>query len=140
MSTPPLPPEATEMLARANPCTVTTLRSDGAPVSTATWYLWEDGQVLLNMDDGRVRLTHLRRDPRVSLTVLDEGNWYNHISLLGRVVELRADADLSVIDRMSRLYTGNPYPNRVRTRTTAVVAVDRWHGWGAFKDSNQAST
>ncbi len=42
MSKPPLPPEAQEPLRRANPCVMATLRSDGTPVSTPTWYLWED--------------------------------------------------------------------------------------------------
>ncbi|MFC4059705.1 PPOX class F420-dependent oxidoreductase [Planomonospora corallina] len=139
MSRPPLPAEAVAMLARPNPCTVTTLRSDGAPVSTATWYLWEDGRVLLNMDEGRVRLNHLRRDPRLTLTVLDKDDWYTHVSLIGRAVELRDDEDLADIDRIARHYTGSPYRDRVRARVTAVVEIDRWHGWGAFKDSGQAS-
>src|SRR5690606_14606112 len=76
VSKPPLPAEAVDLLRRANPCVMATLRSDGSPVSTATWYLWEDGRVLLNLDEGRVRLKHLRRDPRVTLTVLAEDDWY----------------------------------------------------------------
>ena len=32
------------------------------------------------MDDSRARLEHLRADPRVSLTVLDD-DWYRHVSL-----------------------------------------------------------
>lgn len=63
MSKPPLPDAAVAMLRKANPAVVTTLRSDGQPVSTATWYLWDEGRVLVNMDEGRKRLTHLRNDP-----------------------------------------------------------------------------
>ncbi|MEU6841978.1 PPOX class F420-dependent oxidoreductase [Streptomyces sp. NPDC046716] len=140
MSKPPLPADAVTMLTGPNPCTVTTLRSDGAPVSTATWYLWEDGRVLLNMDEGRVRLKHLRRDPRLTLTVLDKDDWYTHVSLIGRAVELRPDEGLADIDRIARHYTGGPYPDRVRSRVTAVVEVERWHGWGTFRDSDQATT
>ncbi len=127
------------MLRKANPAVVTTLRSDGQPVSTATWYLWEDdGRVLLNMDEGRVRLRHLRNDPRVTLTVLDEGNWYTHVSLIGRVGEMRDDAGLTDIDRLSRHYGGNDYPNRERSRVSAWIDVERWHGWGPLKDSGQS--
>ncbi|WP_299536879.1 PPOX class F420-dependent oxidoreductase [uncultured Streptomyces sp.] len=140
MSKPPLPEDAVAMLARPNPCTITTLRSDGAPVSTPTWYLWEDGRVLVSMDEGRVRLKHLRRDPRVTLTVLDENDWYTHVSLLGRAVELRDDEGLADIDRISTHYTGHPYPDQVRARVTAVIEIDRWHGWGTHKDNDQAST
>lgn len=140
MSKPPLPAAAVELLRKPNPAVMTTLRSDGAPVSAATWYLWDGGQVLLNMDDGRVRLKHLRRDPRVTLTVLDADNWYTHVTVLGRIVELRPDTGLVDIDRLSTHYGGQPYPDRERSRTTAVMEVERWHGWGAMKDTAQAST
>ncbi|MEU6524755.1 PPOX class F420-dependent oxidoreductase [Streptomyces sp. NPDC046924] len=140
MSKPPLPSEADDLLRRPNPCVMATLRSDGTPVSTPTWYVWEDGRALISLDEGRVRLKHLRRDPRVTLTVLDEENWYTHVTLIGRVVELKDDEGLADIDRLSRHYTGNPYPDRVRSRVSAWIEVDRWHGWGALKDSDQPST
>lgn len=138
MSKPPLPDDAVDVLKKANPAVVTTLRSDGWPVSTATWYLWEQGRVLVNMDEGRKRLEHVRGDPRVTLTVLDESNWYTHISLIGRVAELRDDEGLSDIDRLARHYLGKPYPQRDRRRVSACIEIERWHGWGALKDSSQA--
>ncbi|MFF1440098.1 PPOX class F420-dependent oxidoreductase [Streptomyces sp. NPDC058295] len=140
MSKPPLPPEAVELLGRPNPCVMATLRSDGAPVSTPTWYIWEDGRVLISLDESRVRLQHLRRDPRLTLTVLDSDDWYTHVTLIGRVAELREDEGLVDIDRISTHYTGKPYPDRVRSRVSAWIEIDRWHGWGALKDSDQAST
>ncbi|MDH6456257.1 MULTISPECIES: PPOX class F420-dependent oxidoreductase [unclassified Streptomyces] len=139
MSKPPLPPEAVELLSRPNPCVMATLRSDGTPVSTPTWYLWEDGRVLINLDEGRVRLKHLRRDPRVTLTVLDGDNWYTHVTLIGRVIETYEDSDLVDIDRLSTHYGGRPYPNRVRARVSAWIEIERWHGWGEMKDNDQAS-
>jgi hypothetical protein len=41
------------------------------------------------------------------------------------------------IDRIARQYTGSPYPQRDRGRVSALIAIDRWHGWGALKDSGQ---
>ena len=70
MSKPPLPQAAVEMLAKPNPAVIATLRPDGQPVTAATWYLWDDGRILVNMDEGRKRLQHMRNDPRVTLTVL----------------------------------------------------------------------
>ncbi|MEW2251328.1 MULTISPECIES: PPOX class F420-dependent oxidoreductase [unclassified Streptomyces] len=138
MSKPPLPPEAVELLRRPNPCVMATLRADGAPVSTPTWYLWEDdGRVLVNLDEGRVRLKHLRRDPRVTLTVLSSDDWYTHVTLIGRVADLREDKDLADIDRLATHYMGGPYPRRERGRVSALIEVERWHGWGALKDSDQ---
>ena len=74
MSKPPLPEAAMAMLRKPNPAVITTLRRDGQPVSAATWYLWDNGRVLVNMDEGRKRLEHLRGDPRVALDVLDEND------------------------------------------------------------------
>ena len=68
----PFPGDLRDLLAKPNPAVVATLRADGAPVSVATWYLLDGDRILLNMDDTRVRLGHLRRDPRVSLTVLSD--------------------------------------------------------------------
>ncbi|MFE3200462.1 PPOX class F420-dependent oxidoreductase [Embleya sp. NPDC055664] len=138
MSKPPLPEQAIAMLQKPNPAVMTTLRPDGQPVSTATWYLWDDGRILINLDEGRKRLDHLRNDPRVSLTVLDEGNWYTHLSIVGTVEDIRDDKDLADIDRLSRHYGGQPYPQRERARVSAWIRIDRWHGWGTLKDNDQA--
>ncbi|MGW0607169.1 PPOX class F420-dependent oxidoreductase [Streptomyces sp. NPDC002644] len=139
MSKPPLPEAAITMLEKPNPAVITTLRADGQPVSTATWYAWDEGRVLVNMDEGRKRLEHIRNDPRVTLTVLDEANWYTHVTLIGRVVEMSDDSDLSGIDRLSRHYMGGPYSERSRGRVNAWIEIDRWHGWGSFRDTDQAS-
>ncbi|MBC9725393.1 PPOX class F420-dependent oxidoreductase [Streptomyces sp. TRM68367] len=117
-----------------------TLCADGTPVSTATWYVWDDGQVLINMDEGRVRLKHLRRDPRVTLTAFAGDDWYTHVTLIGRVTELRDDEGLADIDRLATHYTGDPYPDRTRARVSAWIEIERWHGWGAMRDSDQAAT
>src|SRR5689334_13033964 len=112
MPTLPFPDDLRALLLKPNPSVVATLRSDGAPVSVATWYLLEDDdRVLLNMDDTRVRLGHLRHDPRVTLTVLDDDNWYTHVSLIGSITEMRVDEGWVDIDRLSRHYGGNAYPD-----------------------------
>jgi len=134
MPTPPLPVEAQEMLRRANPAVMATLRPDGTPVSAATGYLWENGRILLSLDESRVRLRHLRRDPRVSLTVFDGGDWYTHLSLVGRVVEMYEDEGLRDIDRMAELVIGGPYPDRVRKRVSAWMEIERWHSWRVEND------
>jgi len=137
MSKPPLPDAAVAMLRKPNPAVITTLRRDGQPVSTATWSLWDAGRVLVYMDKRRKRLEHMRGDPRVSLDVLDEDGWQDHIGIIGHIDKIYEDADLADIDRIARQYTGNPYPRRDRGRVSALIAIDGWHGWGAFKDNSQ---
>jgi PPOX class probable F420-dependent enzyme len=131
-----LPDDVRAFLSQPNPAVIATVGKHG-PVSVATWYLLEDdGRVLVNMDDTRKRLEHLARDPHVSLTALEEGNWYTHVSLQGRVVEIRSDEGLADIDRLSVHYGGNPYPDRTSPRTSAWIEVDRIHGWGAQKSAS----
>jgi PPOX class probable F420-dependent enzyme len=125
----PVPPEVDEFLAKANPAVVASLRPDGSPHTAATWYDWEDGRVLLNMEDSRVRLRYMRADPRVSLTVLAENDWYHHVSLMGRIVSIEEDVDLRDIDRLALRYTGKPYRKRDRKRFTAWLEPERWHQW-----------
>jgi PPOX class probable F420-dependent enzyme len=108
---------------------IATLRADGSPHSAATWYLWEVGRVLVNLDEGRRRLDHLRRDPRVSLTVLGEDGWHRHVTLEGRVVSVEPDAGFRGIDRLARRYSGSPFGSRDRRRVNAWIEIERWHAW-----------
>jgi PPOX class probable F420-dependent enzyme len=124
----PLPPEIEEFLVQPNPSVIATLALDGSPHSAATWYLWEHGQALVNMDSSRKRLEHLRRDPRVSLTVLGKDEWYRQVTLRGRA-NLKPDDDLEDIDRIARYYTGGRYPDRERVSVSAWIEVESWYGW-----------
>jgi PPOX class probable F420-dependent enzyme len=126
---PPLPARLDAFLAKPNASVIATVRLDGSPVTVATWYLWEGGRVLVNMDEGRRRLEHMRANPRVSLTVMDVAKWSAHVSLQGRVVSLEEDVGLHDIDRIATHYMGEQYPVRDRRRYSAWIEVDTWHAW-----------
>jgi PPOX class probable F420-dependent enzyme len=129
MPKPPLPAELSEFLARPNPAVMGTITASGDPRTVATWYVWDDGRVLLNLDAGRARLEDLRRDPRVSLTAMGTDSWYRHVTLYGRATTLEDDTDFSGIDRLSRHYMGQPYGNRRQERVNAWMDVSAWHAW-----------
>jgi hypothetical protein len=76
----------------------------------------------------------MREDPRVALTIFEGTNWYNHVSLIGHVIEIRPDPDLADIDRIARNYTGKPYHHRDRDSWSAEIEVERWHSWNSAKD------
>jgi PPOX class probable F420-dependent enzyme len=129
MPKPPLPDELQALLREPNPAVMASLKPDGSPLTVATWYLWEpDGRVLVNLDHSRARLEHLRHDPRVSLTVLDQ-NWYRHVSLQGRIAGIEPDEGLKDIDRLSNHYRGEDYGARDSARFSAWIEVHTWHGW-----------
>jgi PPOX class probable F420-dependent enzyme len=126
----PLPQNVLELLAQPNPAVMATLGADGGPVTVATWYLLEpDGTILLSLDFERVRLNHIRRDPRVSVTALAQSHWSTHVSVQGRVVSIVDDEGLRDSDRIAKHYTGQPYPNRERPRVTAHLEIEHWYQW-----------
>ena len=133
MPEPPLPDPVRDLLAKPNPAVLATVRSDGQPVTVATWYLLDGDRILFNMDHTRARIKHIRARPAVSLTVLDADNWYTHVSLIGVVEEMKDDVGHTDIDRLSRHYTGRAYPDRESPRVSAWMRIERWHGWGAMK-------
>ena len=131
----PVPGPIAEFLSRPNPAVFASNRPDGQPVSVPTWYLFENGRILVNLASIRKRLRYLETGSRVSLTVLDGDDWYSHVSIQGHVVSLEQDPDLSVIDRISRYYGGSEYRLRDQQRVSCWIEIDRWHTWGpAFMD------
>ena len=125
----PVPPEVDEFLAAANPAVVGTVSPRGTAHTAATWYDWEDGRVLLNMDESRLRLRYMRANPSLALTVLGDDDWYRQVTLLGRVVSIEEDPELAGIDRLSIRYVGRPFHNRGARRVTAWLQPERWSSW-----------
>ena len=129
MPKPPLPPTLDAFLKSPNPCVIGSAQPDGSPHTAATWYLWEGGRALVNMDATRKRLEHMRSDPRVSLTVLGAETWYQQVTLIGRVAEFAEDTDLEGIDRLSTHYMGQAYSGRDQQRVNAWIEVESWYAW-----------
>lgn len=130
-----LPNDVRAFLAHPNDCVMASLRPDGSPHTTATWYLLEpDGAILINMEHARRRLAWLAADPRIALTCVDPDNFYRHVSVSGTVVAMADDPDLVDIDRLSHHYTGGPYPRRNHRRVSVRIRIEAWHGWDRRPD------
>jgi PPOX class probable F420-dependent enzyme len=129
MPEPPLPDTHIEFLSAPNPSVIGSVEPDGSPHTAATWYLWDDGRVLVNMDATRRRLEYMRNDARVSLTVVGKDAWYRQVTLRGRVAEIADDDSLEGIDRLSKAYTGEPYARRDQKRVNAWIEIESWYGW-----------
>jgi PPOX class probable F420-dependent enzyme len=130
MTKPPVPSALHDFLSQPNPSVIATLTADGSPHTAATWYLWEDGRVLVNMAHDRKRLEHMRRDPRVAITIVGPGEeWDHQLTLRGHVAAIDDDGSLADIDRIARHYTGDPFARRQQQRVSAWIEVDSWYGW-----------
>lgn len=97
-----------KMLAAPHPCCLTSLDEDGRPYGVVVWCALDGERFTVNAADGRW-LTNLRRDPRVSLVIVDTDNILRHVAVEGTVVEIEPDEGYSHIDSLSQLYEGRPY-------------------------------
>lgn len=99
---------------------VSAIRPDGSPHVTVTWIdVSDDGHVLVNSAIGRAKDRYLRRDPRVTVSVHEEGFGYRWLRVDGIVDEFvtgeEAEAHIDALHR--RYYDGSPWtykPEQVR--------------------------
>ena len=85
---------------------------DGTPHVDPVWIDLGGETVLVCTGASSLKAKNTRRDPRVGLSVVSMENPYEEAQLRGRVVEQRPDRDFAVMDRITRKYTGKPFPWR----------------------------
>jgi PPOX class probable F420-dependent enzyme len=122
-----LPADVRALLSAPNFAHLATLLPDGSPQSAPVWVDLDGDQVLVATGEGSLKAKNTRRDPRVALSITALENPYREAQLRGRVVERRPDASLAVMDRISRKYTGAPFPMRANPeqRVVLVITIDR---------------
>jgi PPOX class probable F420-dependent enzyme len=109
-----LDPQSRRLLEAANIASFVTLMPNGSPQVTPVWVDHDGTHVLVNTALGRQKALNLRRDPRVSLLVMDHADDHHYVQIRGRVVEfVEGEAAWQHIDKLSQKYRGNPnYPRR----------------------------
>jgi PPOX class probable F420-dependent enzyme len=110
-----------------------TLMPDGKPQVTPVWCDFDGKHVLVNSARGRVKDRNMRRDPRVSMALIDPDNPYRYLQLQGRVVEITEDGADQHIDRLAKKYLGlDKYPNRQpgEVRVIYKIEADRTQSMG----------
>ena len=81
-----------------------TVMPDGRPQVTPVWCDWDGEHVLFNSAKGRQKDRNVRRDPRVSLALMDPENPYRYLEIRGTVVEITEDGAADHIDKMAKKY------------------------------------
>jgi PPOX class probable F420-dependent enzyme len=110
-----------------------TLMPDGQPQVTPVWVDFDGKHVLVNSAKGRVKDRNMRRDPRVSMALIDPDNPYRHLQVQGHVVEITEDGADQHIDKMAKKYLGqDKYPFRQpgEVRVLYKIEPDRTHAMG----------
>jgi len=109
----PLPDDVRRLLDGPNYAHLATILPGGAPHSVPLWVGVEGDRVAFLTSPGSRKARNLARDPRVAISVTDREQPYAMAMVRGRVVaRLDGDEAWEIIDRMSRAYTGQPYPLR----------------------------
>jgi PPOX class probable F420-dependent enzyme len=97
-----------------------TVNKDGSPQVTPTWIDIiekeenEDGHeeiILINTAMDRLKQKNVSRDPRVSISIVDEDNPYSMVTIKGRVVEQTTAGADEHIDKLAKRYlNADRYP------------------------------
>jgi len=85
-----------------------TLNKDGSPQVTPTWIDIEEKSheemILINTAMDRVKQKNVSRDPRVSISIVDEDNPYSMVTIKGRVIEQTTEGANEHIDKLAKKY------------------------------------
>ena len=105
-----------------------TLMPGGEPQVTPVWVDYDGRHVLINTAESRQKDKNLRRDPRVSLSILDPDNPYRYLEVRGHVAERTHDGADQHIDAMAKKYLGKEkYPFRRPGEVRVLYKIEPEH-------------
>ncbi|MBI1828458.1 MAG: PPOX class F420-dependent oxidoreductase [Thaumarchaeota archaeon] len=113
-----------QLLTGKNFAFVATLMKDGSPQITPTWIDFDGNSILINTAEGRVKQKNVSRDPHVAVSIVDQNNPYNMVTIRGKVIEqTSSDAD-DHIDKLAKRYLGvDKYPFRSQNEKRVILKV-----------------
>jgi PPOX class probable F420-dependent enzyme len=117
--------EVRRLLECPNYAHLATLLPDGSPHSVPVWIDVEGRDKVVILTGPRSRKArNIERDPRVAISIIDVDQPQASVLIRGQVVELiDGDRGWEIIDRISRKYTGQPYPLR-SDRIVLLIQLD----------------
>jgi PPOX class probable F420-dependent enzyme len=96
-------PESHKDLLQAPVAVLATNGRGGQPQVSALWFLYDDDQIKLSLNNSRQKLKNLQRDPRCTLFILDPQNPYRTLEIRARA-ELTPDPDYALSAKVSQKY------------------------------------
>ena len=125
-------PDSHRDLLDAEVATLATIGRHEIPQQTATWFLYDDGELRLSLNTSRRKTKNLMRRPQCSLLILDPAVAQRYLEVRG-TVEIEPDDDYAFARRFGAKYGGadlsahdGPGESRVvvTINPTNVYAVD----------------
>jgi len=116
--------EIAKLLQGKNFAFVATLMKDGSPQITPTWIDLENNMILVNTAEDRVKHRNIVRDPRVAVSIIDQTNPYNMVTIQGKVIEQTTKGADEHIDKLAKKYLGvDKYPFRTPTEKRIILRI-----------------
>ena len=104
---------------------LSSLMKDGSPHVTPTWVDIEDDNILINTALGRIKQENISRDPRIALSIIDQENQYEMVTIRGKVTEqITGDVAEKHIDKLARKYINvDKYPRRSKDEQRVILKI-----------------
>ena len=103
---------------------LTTVNADGSPQATPIWYYYDGEHFNVTCYSHRVKARNIRRDPRVTLVVVDTANYGDPLTVSGTAVlveEGAAEATERVAIRYEGASAGRVSAARLNARGQRVI-------------------
>jgi len=88
---------------------IATIMKDGAPQVSPVWANCEDGYILINTAEGRIKHKNVLRDPRVAVSVVSKDNPLDMTTIRGIVEELIPDYEYKHAGKLTQQYLGREH-------------------------------
>ena len=103
---------------------IATISKNGSPQITPTWVDIDDGIILINTAEGRVKQRNISRDPRVAISVINQANPYEMVTVKGKVIEQTTSGADEHIDKLAKKYLDvDKYPFRSATEKRIILRI-----------------
>ncbi len=116
--------KAVKLFSEKNLVFIATIMKDGAPQVSPVWANYEDGYVLVNTAEGRIKHKNVLRDSRVAVSVVSKDNPLDMTTIRGTVEELIPDYDYKHADKLAQQYLGREhYPFKHDNEKRVILKI-----------------
>ena len=116
--------KAIDLFGGKNLVFVATLMKDGSPQLSPVWANFEDGYILINTAEGRIKHKNVMRDPRVAVSVVSKDNPLDMTTIRGTVEKLIPDYEYKHADKLTKQYMGRDhYPFKREDEKRVILKI-----------------
>lgn len=101
-----------------------TLMKDGSPHVSPVWIDIVDNTILINTAKGRIKQRNVSRDPRVSISLIDDENPYSMVTIRGKVIDQTSNGADEHIDKLAKKYLNTErYPGHSPNLERVILRI-----------------